>query len=48
MRKNKVRDLQIKLYYAAKQTLDRKFGALYEAERIHSRADTNISEAEVQ
>ena len=30
MRKNKVRDLQIKLYYAAKQTLDRKFGALYD------------------
>jgi len=30
MRKNKVRDLQNKLYCAAKQTLDRKFGALYD------------------
>ncbi len=28
--RNKVSDLQSKLYHAAKQSLDRKFGALYD------------------
>ena len=50
--RNKVSDLQSKLSHAAKESLDRRFGALYDKiyreDVMWEVSTTNIPEAEIQ